>query len=93
MEALSLDDPLELLAASVEVTSQLADATSGTRSLLPTDLQTTNVVLTQVIAILENSTDILTEIDAQPDEVNDQWNPCTPLSRSSLPFLPPCTPR
>lgn len=61
---------MEQLAASVEVTSQLADATNDrAMSLLPTDLQTTNAVLDQVIDILEGSTDTMAELDTQPDEV------------------------
>lgn len=89
MEAFSLDDPVEQLAASVEVTSQLAGATNDrTRSLLPTDLQTTNVVLDQVIAILEDSTDILTEIDAQPDEVSEVQPTPSPSLNSSTHLAP-----
>ena len=53
MEALSSEDPVELLEASVMVTSQLATATSDRiTSLLPSDIQTTNAILDQVINIL-----------------------------------------
>lgn len=69
MEAFALEDPVELLEASIEVTSQLADATNNReRSLLPTDLQTTTTVLGQVIDVLEDSVDMMT---AQPDEVKE----------------------
>lgn len=62
---------MELLEASIEVTSQLADATNNRqRSLLPTDLETVNTVLGQVLGVLEDSADMMAAIDAQPDEVN-----------------------
>lgn len=61
---------MELLEASIEVTSQLVEATNNReRSLLPTDLQTANTVLGRVIDVLEGSVDMMTAIDAQPDEV------------------------
>ena len=61
---------MEQLRASIEVTSQLADATNGrTMPLLPADLQTTNAVLDQVINILEGSADTMAESDAEPDDV------------------------
>lgn len=69
-EVFSIEDPVELLQASIEVTSQLADATTGrTMSLLPTDLQTTNTILGKVIDVLEDSADIMSAMDAEPDEV------------------------
>jgi ABC-type histidine transport system ATPase subunit len=64
-----MEDEVEQLAAVMEVTSRLADATNDrTMSLLPTDLQTTNFVLDQVINILDGSAN-RTEIDTQPEEV------------------------
>lgn len=71
MIALSVEDPVELLEASVEVTSQLEEATNErTTSLLPTDLQTTNSILNQVVGILENSVEMISgDTDLEPDEV------------------------
>lgn len=74
-EALSSNDSVELLQASVEVTSQLAEATSDrTVSLLPTDLQTTNAILNQVVDILEDSIEIATSTGIGQDEVCDYKN-------------------
>ena len=68
MEAFLVQDPAALLDASAEVTSQLVDSTGErTVSLLPTDLQTTNFILDQVVDILEDNVDMTTS--AEPDEV------------------------
>ena len=54
MAAFSSTDPVELLQASMEYSSQLVDATAGrTVSLLPADLSVTNVILDQIVSIQE----------------------------------------
>ena len=57
MELLSSQDPAEQLEASVVVTSQLSDSTNDrTAPLLPSDIQTANIIIDQVINILEENT-------------------------------------
>ena len=71
MTALSVEDPMELIEAGVEVTSQLEEATrERTVSLLPTDLQTTNSLLNQLVGILENNVEMIAGDEGlQADEV------------------------
>lgn len=70
MEALSLEDPVELVEASMAVTAQLEESTTDrTLSLLPSDLQTTNSIIDQVISVLENNTETLMSSDEEPDGV------------------------
>ena len=67
MEALSSEDPMEQLQASMEYTSQLVGATAGrTVSLLPADLWVANVIIDQVVRIQEEN---VATTDARPDEV------------------------
>lgn len=67
MEALSSEDPLEQLQASIEYTSQLVEVTAGrTVSLLPADLWVANVIIDQVVSIQEEN---FGQFDVRPDEV------------------------
>ena len=69
MEALSSEDPMEQLQASMEFTSQLLEATAQhTVSLLPADLWVANVVLDNVVNIQE-------DIVRQNGTVNGAYRP------------------
>lgn len=61
---------MELVEASMAVTAQLEESTTDrTLSLLPSDLQTTNSIIDQVISVLENNTETLMSSDEEPDGV------------------------
>ena len=65
-EAFSTNDPEVLLEQSKNITSRLVEATSSfNRSLFPTDIQITNVIVDDIVGILENTA----AINPEPDEV------------------------
>ena len=62
-ELLSSQDPMELLEASVLITSKLAEATSyHTTSLFPSDIQTTNVIVDLINDVLEEENEAIAGI-------------------------------
>ncbi len=70
MEALSSENPVEQLQASIEYTSRLVEVTAGrTVSLLPADLWVANVVLDRVVSIQEENIGQNATIETRPDEV------------------------
>ena len=62
-ELLSSQDPMELLEASILITSKLAEATSyHTTSLFPSDIQTTNVIVDLINDVLEEENEAIAGI-------------------------------
>ena len=65
-----MEDPEALVEGTVTVTARLAESTNNReRSLLPSDLQTTNAILDRVMGVLEDNEDTMVAMNLQPEEV------------------------